>query len=60
MVVFTFMSQNHTVTESAFAEPCVKLADGMDSGFMSNPNNTVSPPPQMAMQVTVTTPICKF
>jgi hypothetical protein len=31
----------------------------MDSGFMTNINNTVSPPPQMAMQVTVATPICK-
>ncbi len=31
----------------------------MDSGFMPNINNTVSPPPAVAMQVTVTTPICK-
>jgi len=57
MVIFTFMSQNHTVTQSAFTEPCKKLATGMDSGFMANVNNTVSPPPQMAMQVTVDTPI---
>ncbi|KAH8821192.1 hypothetical protein F5884DRAFT_77758 [Xylogone sp. PMI_703] len=57
MVVFTFMSQNHTATQSAFAAPCVKLAGGMDSGFMANVNNTVSPPPQMAMQVKVATPI---
>jgi hypothetical protein len=32
----------------------------MDSGFMPNINNTISPAPQMAMQVTVATPICKF
>jgi len=57
MVVFTFMASNHTVTQSAFAEPCKKLPTGMDSGFMANINNTVSPPPQMAMQVTVATPI---
>lgn len=57
MVIFTFLSQNHTATQSAFTEPCVKLATGMDSGFMPNINNTVSPPPQMAMQVTVATPI---
>jgi len=57
MVIFTFMSQNHTATQSAFTEPCVKLATGMDSGFLANVNNTVSPPPQMAMQVTVATPI---
>jgi plastocyanin len=60
MVIFTFMSQNHTVTQSAFTTPCEKLADGKDSGFMPNVNNTVSPAPQMAMQVTVATPICKF
>lgn len=53
------MSANHTVTQSAFAEPCKALPGGMDSGFMSNPNNTVVPAPQMAMQVTVATPICK-
>jgi len=57
MVIFTFLSNNHTATQSAFTEPCKKIADGMDSGFMANVNNTVSPPPQMAMQVTVATPI---
>lgn len=59
MVIFTFESQNHTVTQSAFTTPCDKLATGMDSGFMPNLNNTVSPAPQMAMQVTVATPLCK-
>jgi len=57
MVVFTFLSANHTVTQSAFTEPCVKLATGMDTGFVPNPNNTVTPPPQVAMQVTVATPL---
>lgn len=57
MVIFTFMSQNHTVTQSAFTEPCKKIAGGTDSGFMANVNNTVVPAPQMAMQVTVATPI---
>ncbi|KFZ19043.1 hypothetical protein V502_03828 [Pseudogymnoascus sp. VKM F-4520 (FW-2644)] len=56
-VVFVFHSQNHTVTQSTFDKPCVKLADGMDSGFMPNPNNTIVPPPMMAMQVTVATPL---
>lgn len=56
-VIFTFQSANHTATQSAFAEPCVKLEGGMDSGFMANINDTVVPPPQMAMQVTVATPI---
>jgi hypothetical protein len=59
MVIFTFESQNHTATQSAFTSPCVKLAGGMDSGFMPNVNNTVVPAPQMAMQVTVATPLCK-
>lgn len=57
MVVFQFMSANHTVTESAFAKPCEKLAGGMDSGFMANPNNTIVPAPAMAMQVAVSTPL---
>ncbi|KAH7310009.1 hypothetical protein BKA65DRAFT_442142 [Rhexocercosporidium sp. MPI-PUGE-AT-0058] len=32
-VVFQFTSGNHTVTESTFDHPCVKLADGIDSGY---------------------------
>lgn len=58
-VIFTFLSQNHTVTQSAFDKPCVALAGGMDSGFQANINNTVNPPPQVAMQVMVDTPLCK-
>ncbi|GKT49941.1 putative GTP cyclohydrolase URC1 [Colletotrichum spaethianum] len=57
MVVFTFMSQNHTATQSSFAKPCDPLAGGMNSGFMANPNNSVSPPPQVAMQVMVSEPL---
>ncbi|KAK3397219.1 hypothetical protein B0T20DRAFT_500852 [Sordaria brevicollis] len=56
-VIFTFLSQNHTVTQSAFDTPCVALAGGMDSGFQANVNNTVNPPPQVAMQVMVETPL---
>jgi len=58
-VIFTFMSQNHTATQSAFATPCEALAGGMDTGFVANINNSVVPAPQVAMQVTVATPICK-
>lgn len=57
-VVFEFLSQNHTVSQSGFDKPCALLEGGMDSGFMPNPNNTVSPPPQVAMQVMVDTPLC--
>ncbi|KAF4342978.1 serine-threonine rich [Fusarium beomiforme] len=56
-VVFEFLSQNHTVSQSGFDKPCDLLSGGMDSGFMPNPNNTVSPPPQVAMQVMVDTPL---
>ncbi|KAL8366121.1 hypothetical protein RB595_004748 [Gaeumannomyces hyphopodioides] len=57
MVVFTFLSQNHTATQSAFDTPCDPLAGGMDSGFQVNANNTMNPPPQVAMQVMVETPL---
>ncbi|KAF7554398.1 hypothetical protein G7046_g6830 [Stylonectria norvegica] len=56
-VVFEFLAQNHTVTQSPFDTPCDALPNGMDSGFMANPNNTVVPAPQIAMQVLVSTPL---
>ncbi|KAF7932794.1 uncharacterized protein EAE98_004093 [Botrytis deweyae] len=57
MIVFNFEMANHTLTQSAFTTPCEKLATGgMDSGFVPNVNNTISPPPAMAMQVMVDTP----
>ncbi|KAB5582688.1 hypothetical protein GE09DRAFT_1246510 [Coniochaeta sp. 2T2.1] len=56
-VIFTFNAQNHTATQSAFDTPCSPLEGGMDSGFQANPNNTVNPPPQVAMQVMVDTPL---
>lgn len=56
-VEFEFLSQNHTVSQSAFEKPCALIEGGMDSGFMPNPNNSVSPPPRMAMQVMVDTPL---
>ena len=60
MVIFTFMNANHTVTQSPFDTPCKKLEGGLDSGFMANPNNTIVPAPQMAMQVTTDKPLCMF
>ncbi|KAL1879381.1 hypothetical protein VTK73DRAFT_7018 [Phialemonium thermophilum] len=59
-VIFTFLSANHTATQSAFDKPCEALAGGMDSGFQPNPNNSVNPPPQVAMQVMVSTPLWFF
>ena len=58
-IIFEFLSQNHTVTQSPFDTPCEALPDGMDSGFMANPDNSVVPPPQVAMQVMGDAPLCK-
>ncbi|KAK8130210.1 GTP cyclohydrolase URC1 [Apiospora kogelbergensis] len=57
MVIFTFMAANHTATQSTFDKPCDAMPGGMDSGFQPNANNTVNPPPQVAMQVMVETPL---
>ncbi|KAK6955826.1 hypothetical protein Daesc_003470 [Daldinia eschscholtzii] len=57
MVIFEFMNANHTATQSTFAEPCKAMEGGMDSGFQPNPNNTVSPPPKVAMQVMTSEPL---
>ncbi|KAI6092702.1 Cupredoxin [Hypoxylon rubiginosum] len=57
MVIFEFMSANHTASQSTFAEPCKLMAGGMDSGFQPNANNTVDPPPKVAMQVMTTDPL---
>jgi plastocyanin len=57
MVVFEFQQTNHTVTQSNFATPCEAVSNGIDSGFMANANNSISPAPQLAIQVTVSTPI---
>ncbi|KAI0882504.1 Cupredoxin [Annulohypoxylon maeteangense] len=57
MVIFEFMSANHTATQSTFATPCKIMEGGMDSGFQANANNTVNPPPKVAMQVMTTEPL---
>lgn len=57
MVIFTFMSQNHTVTQSTFDAPCDPMAAGMDSGFQPNKDNSVVPAPQVAMQVMTDKPL---
>lgn len=60
MIIFTFYSQNHTVTQSTFDSPCSAMEGGMDSGFMANPDNSIDPPPQVAMQVMTTDPIWMY
>jgi plastocyanin len=56
VVVFQFAQENHTVTQSQFAKPCIKNGT-FDSGFMANPNATIDPFPQAAMMVMVSTPL---
>ncbi|OAX82580.1 hypothetical protein ACJ72_03072 [Emergomyces africanus] len=60
MVIFDFLSQNHTATQSTFGQPCARMAQGIDSGFMPNPNNTVNPAPNMQFQVTTLDPVWMF
>ncbi|KAL8676380.1 MAG: hypothetical protein Q9186_007093 [Xanthomendoza sp. 1 TL-2023] len=57
MVEFTFMSMNHTLTQSTFDKPCKKMDGGADSGFLANINNTMSPPPSYMFQVKDKKPI---
>ncbi|ORY64088.1 uncharacterized protein BCR38DRAFT_343816 [Pseudomassariella vexata] len=57
MVIFEFQSTNHTATQSAFATPCDPLEGGMDTGFQPNPDNSIVPAPQVAMQVMTTSPV---
>lgn len=45
VVHFVMLAKNHTVTQSSFAKPCVRLATGVDSGFLPNEaNDTASAP----------------
>lgn len=60
MIVFEFLAQNHTVTQSGFDTPCEPLEGGMDTGHQPNPDNSVVPAPQVAMQVTDSKPLCMF
>ncbi|KAF8799015.1 hypothetical protein BYT27DRAFT_7202765 [Phlegmacium glaucopus] len=38
IIGFKFVSKSHSVTQSTFAQPCVKLANGIDSGLISSTN----------------------
>ncbi|KAK7755907.1 hypothetical protein SLS62_002194 [Diatrype stigma] len=57
MVIFSFEKQMHTATQSSFDTPCDPLEGGMDTDTQPNPNNTISPPPQVAMQVMTSEPL---
>lgn len=60
MIIFTFYAMNHTVTQSTFDQACSAMEGGMDSGFMANPDNSIDPPPQVAMQVMTEDPIWMY
>jgi len=57
MIIFEFLAENHTVTQSTFDAPCEAMEGGMDSGHQPNPDNSVVPAPQVAMQVTTSDPL---
>jgi len=48
-VVFTFGVKNHTLTQSTFAEPCVKMEGGADSEFQPT-DGTKKPMYQMTVK----------
>ncbi|OCL05661.1 hypothetical protein AOQ84DRAFT_93722 [Glonium stellatum] len=54
-VLFVFLQANHTVTQSTFANPCVKMSGGMDSGFMPNPSG--APGVTFSMPVSASGPL---
>ncbi|KAG6828168.1 hypothetical protein H0H92_008936 [Tricholoma furcatifolium] len=53
VVNFQFLSKNHTVTQSSFANPCTPLAGGVDSGFQPVATNATSFP-QFSITITNT------
>lgn len=55
-ILFQFMSGNHSATQSTFEAPCDPLANGADSGYMSNVNNSINPPPAFAFRISSTSP----
>lgn len=57
-VRFVFMQRNHSVTQSTFDTPCVKKADGVDSGLKPNPDGL--PGITWDYQVTTTEPIWMY
>jgi plastocyanin len=61
VVTFEFHQKNHTATQSTLAAPCVKMANGFDSGFVPvADNNTAGPFPVAQFTVTDTNPIWVF
>ncbi|MCJ1420571.1 hypothetical protein MMC32_006929 [Xylographa parallela] len=59
-VEFVFMATNHSLTQSTFNTPCIKLVGGIDTGAMANVNGMVAPPPHVTIQITSLTSLFFF
>jgi len=57
VILFTFKQKAHSVTQSTLANPCTRLANGFDSGFMPVPDNQTTGFPTANLTVKQTTPI---
>lgn len=60
IVQFTFVSKNHSVTQSSFASPCAALDQGFTSGFQFVNPNATTPLPTWNLTVSATTPLWAF
>jgi hypothetical protein len=57
---FQFLSKNHTVTQSTFADPCTAKAGGVDSGYLSVLANATTFPTWSIQITNVTAPLWFF
>ncbi|KAF8544055.1 Cupredoxin [Trichophaea hybrida] len=55
-VHFVMLAKNHSVTQSSFLKPCVRLPTGKDSGFLPNPSNDTVAAPTFSITVQATDP----
>ncbi|KAF8248327.1 Cupredoxin, partial [Wilcoxina mikolae CBS 423.85] len=53
-VHFVMLAKNHSVTQSSFLKPCVRLPTGKDSGFLPNPSNDTAAAPTFSLTVETT------
>ncbi|KAF8637341.1 hypothetical protein AX17_002842 [Amanita inopinata Kibby_2008] len=58
VLAFSFVSKNHTVTQSTFANPCTKKgATAVDSGFLPVGSDAAAAPPTYNVTVNGTDPL---
>lgn len=57
-IIVQFTSGNHSLTESTFEYPCVKIPGGLDSGYMANVNDDIVPTPQYSFDISQNTSQC--